>query len=71
MNYLNQIQNPIINLTNIGQIITGGKNFHKLPGQINNIGMNPLNNVINNNNQYPIQFNPNIIPQKPQTTTQQ
>ena len=71
MNYLNQIQNPLINLPNIGPIMPGAPNFQNLPGQISNIGMNPLNNVINNNNINNNQFNPNIIPQIPQAPTQQ
>ena len=59
MNYLNNIQNPLINLQNINQIIPGAQNYQNVHGQINNIGINQINNGLNNGNQ----FNPNMISQ--------
>jgi hypothetical protein len=75
MNYLNPIQNPLLNLQGLNQIIPGTQNYPNMHGQINNMGINPLNNGLNNNsinnNQFPNQFNPNIIPQISQTHPQQ
>ena len=73
MNYLNPIPNPLMNIPNIGQIIPGGQNYPNIPGQINNMGMNQINNGLNNNinnNQFQGQFNPNIIPPITQSASQ-
>ena len=71
MGYLNPIQNPLMNIPNINQIIPGGQNYQNTPGQINNMGVNPINNALNNNNinnnQFNNQFNPSLIPQMAQT----
>ena len=71
MGYLNPIQNPLMNIPNINQIIPGGQSYQNTPGQINNIGVNPINNALNNNNinsnQFNNQFNPSLIPQMAQT----
>jgi hypothetical protein len=71
MGYLNPIQNPLMNISNINQIIPGGQNYPNTPGQINNMGVNPINNALNNNNinnnQFNNQFNPSLIPQMAQT----
>ena len=68
MNYINQMSNPILNIPNINQMIpgTGNQNYQNLQTQMNNIGINPMNQNIannNNNNQFGLNMNPNIIPQ--------
>ena len=70
MNYLNPIQNQLMNIPSINQIVPNGQNFTNITGQINNLGINQINNNINNN-QYQNQFNPNIIPQMPPQPPQQ
>ena len=75
MNYLNPIQNPLINIQGLNQIIPGTQNYPNIHGQINNMGINPLNNGLTNNNinnnQFPNQFNPSVIPQISQAHPQQ
>ena len=62
------MSNPILNIPNINQMIpgTGNQNYQNLQTQMNNIGINPMNQNIannNNNNQFGLNMNPNIIPQ--------
>ena len=57
MNYINPLQNQIMNMQNINQIIPGTSNFSNVSNLINT-GLN--NNI--NNSQFQNQFNPNIIP---------
>ena len=75
MNYLNNIQNPLINLPNLNQMIPGTQNYPNVHGQLNNLGINQINTGLNNNinnGQFQNQFNPNIIPQmNPITPAQQ
>ena len=50
MNYINQMSNPILNIPNINQMIpgTGNQNYQNLQTQMNNIGINPMNQNIAN-----------------------
>ena len=61
MNYLNPIQNQLMNIPNINQIVPNGQNFTNITGQMNNLGINQINNNINNY-KFKNQFKFNIIP---------
>ena len=74
MSYLNNIPNSMMNLQGIGQIIPAAQNYPNLHGQINNMGINPINNNLSNNlnnTQFGNQFNPNLMNQMPQSQPSQ